>query len=100
MRVHCIFIILFKYMSSKVGLLSCRLNQYSFNFRAAKCRYLVSFAVAGLLRVLCYALYFPTQPRAKNRGCLQKYSVHEDVSYMVACCKSDEVSALYRMKIH
>ena len=34
------------------------------------------------------------------RGCMEKYSGYDNAFYLMACCKSDEVSVLRRMKIH
>ena len=64
--------------------------------------------VTGYVSVfLCYPLYFPTQPPAKNESSnsllevgVEKYRMYENISYIVACCKSDKVSTLYRTKNH
>ena len=34
------------------------------------------------------------------RACVEKYTVLENDSYTVTCCRNDKVSALYHMEIH
>ena len=34
------------------------------------------------------------------RACQEKYTVLENDTNIVTCCRNDKVSALYRMKIH
>ena len=35
-----------------------------------------------------------------DQGSVKVYSVHENGFCIMACCKSDEVSAFYSMEIH
>ena len=50
------------------------------------------------------AVFFYTSSRKMlsyvSRACVEKYTVLENDSNTVTCCRHDKVSALYRMKIH
>ena len=50
----------------------------------------------------CFMLraVFSHATSSNARDCVEKYTVYENISYIIAYCKSDEVTALYPMKIH
>ena len=78
------------------------------NFHAVKCKNLVfirSDAAMEYLSVFyatrCIFLHkFEQRLEYIARARVEKYTVHDIDSYIMTCCGNDNVSALYRMKIH
>ena len=67
-------------------------------------KYLSLFAATEYLSVFMLRAVFVYTTSSKVSyiapACVEKYTVLENDSYTVTCCRNDKVSALYHMKIH
>ena len=70
------------------------------NFHAAKWKNLEFVRSEGISKCfMLHAVFFYTSSYIAG-ACVEKYSVLENDSNIVTCCKYNKVSALNRMKIH
>ena len=74
------------------------LSYFSMNFHAVKWKTLNLFAATEYLNVLCYGMRciflhkFEQRFSYIARACVEKYTVLENDSYIVTCCRNDKVS--------
>ena len=75
------------------------------NFRALKWKILVyirSYGISKFIYATPGIFLQKFEQRLSNiaRTCVEKYTVLDNESYRVTCCRNDKVSALNRLKIH